>query len=165
MFNTPFPLLSQERLRVGELARALGPQGRFACKEWGQGWSEQGNHEVVTDPSLPPLTQGRNCWIPLRGRIVKDSVPPRFSVPKRKRQLSASRAKVGCGKFTFSFLCKNRRFPLYLSGIAAISTIYNLHFTFFVGDSSKEINYIYYYNNIYNLRYFPSNLKNQKCKL
>ena len=42
------------KLRVGELARALGPQGRFACKEWGRGGLSQRNAKAAQPPSNSP---------------------------------------------------------------------------------------------------------------
>ena len=63
------PLLSQERLRVGELAR-----------EWGQGWSEHPNTVNVNVPSFRPLLTSPNS-----GEELPNSVPPRFSVPRKLR--------------------------------------------------------------------------------
>ena len=63
------PLLSQERLRVGELAR-----------EWGQGWSEHPNTVNVNVPSFRPLLTSPNS-----GEELPNSVPLRFSVPRKLR--------------------------------------------------------------------------------
>ena len=69
---------------------------------------------------------------------------------------------MGVGILHFHFRAKIAAFPVF---IGDSGDYYILHFTLFVGDSSKVVNYIYYYNNIYNLKFFPSNLKERKCNM
>ena len=49
------------KLRVGELARALGPQGRFACKEWSRGGLSRLSIALAQTPSNSPYLRGEIC--------------------------------------------------------------------------------------------------------
>ena len=86
-----FPLLSRKGYGSASFARVLGPLGRFACKEWGQGCSAlelcslatRGTQEQSTDqtPSGSPYSGGETTVAVVEAEktaVIMSEVKPEY---------------------------------------------------------------------------------------